>query len=170
MSLASAAAAYDRLTARIGVPEPEALLALSDETLRACGFSRQKSRYTREVARRTIDGTLDLERVVAAGTGGREELSSVTGVGPWTVACFELFVTGLPDVWPTGDRALYVSMAANLGLDEVPGARTGDDIAREWAPHRSTAARMLWHDYLGGAAYQVPASAGFIDDTGMVSS
>lgn len=170
VSLASAAAAYARLESQIGDPRPERFLELNDEELRAAGFSRQKTRYTREIAVRMLDGSLDLERVIATGDAGRRELSSVTGIGPWTVACFELFVARRPDVWPTGDRALYVSMARNLRLLQVPDKAQGDGIAAAWLPYRSTAAKMLWHDYLGGTSYTIDPRTGFVDNSGIVSS
>jgi DNA-3-methyladenine glycosylase II len=170
VSLASASAAYGRLEESIGEPLPAPFLELSDDELRAIGFSRQKTRYTRGIAHRMLDGSLDLDRVVAAGEAGSDELLAITGIGPWTVACFEIFVARRADRWPTGDRALYVSMTRNLGLAEVPDRATCDSIAAEWAPYRSTAARMLWHDYLGGARYVVDPNAGFIDDGGMVST
>jgi len=170
VSLTSATATYLRLTDHIGDPAPEVFLGLSDVDLRRIGFSRQKSRYGRGIAERMIDGSLNLSRVVSVGLVGRDELLAVPGVGPWTVACFELFVSGLPDVWPTGDRALYVSMARNLELDDVPDRATCDAIASQWAPYRSTAARMLWHDYLGGSSYVLGPDTGFIDEAGMVST
>ena len=83
-------------------------------------------------------------------------------IGPWTSACYRLFVMGEPDVWPTGDRALYVSLARNLGYAHVPSRELSDEIAARWTPHRSAAARMLWHDYLGGRVYTVSPDAGFI--------
>ena len=169
VSLASAQAAYLRLVERIGEPDPAALLPLSDEDLKSIGFSRQKRRYARGIAVRLIDGSLDLERVGASGDVGRTELLSVTGIGPWTTACYFLFVVGETDIWPSGDRALYVSMSRNLSLDAIPDAVTGDRIAQRWSPYRSTAARMLWHDYLGGRKYVLNRDAGFVDETGIVS-
>ena len=169
VSLASAQAAYLRLVERIGAPDPTPFLGLGDEELRSIGFSRQKTRYVRIIATRMLDGSLNLERVGASGGAGRAELLSVTGIGPWTTACYFLFVVGEDDIWPSGDRALYVSMARNLFLDDVPDAPTADTIAEAWSPYRSTAARMLWHDYLGGRAYVENTNAGFADEPGMVS-
>jgi len=169
VSLASAQAAYLRLVDRIGEPSPGPFLTLGDESLKSIGFSRQKTRYVRGIAARLLDGTLDLKRVGSSGDAGRAELLSVTGIGPWTAACYFLFVVGEDDIWPSGDRALYVSMARNLSLDCVPDATVADSIASAWCPHRSTAARMLWHDYLGGRAYIEQEDAGFDDETGMVS-
>ena len=169
VSLASAQAAYLRLVDRIGDPEPDAFLTLGDEELKSIGFSRQKTRYARGISTRMIDGSLDLVRVGASGDSGQAELLSVTGIGPWTTACYLLFVVGDGDIWPTGDRALYVSMARNLSLDDVPVAAVADAIAKSWSPYRSTAARMLWHDYLGGRGYIEDPNAGFAEETGKVS-
>ncbi len=170
VSLASAKAAYVRLVDFIGEPAPGAFLELSDGELHAIGFSRQKARYGRGIAERIIDGSLDPSRLASAGIEARGELLLIPGIGPWTVACFELFVSGLPDVWPTGDRALYISIARNLKLGDVPDGATCDAIAAQWAPLRSTAARMLWHDYLGGPSYVPDSDTGFIEEAGMVSS
>jgi DNA-3-methyladenine glycosylase II len=169
VSLASAQAAYLRLCGSIGEPHPESFLTLGDADLKAIGFSRQKTRYTRGIAVRLIDGSLDLKRVAESSDDGRAELLSVTGIGPWTTACYFLFVVGDADMWPSGDRALYVSMARNLALETVPDAATADSIATRWAPYRSTAARMLWHDYLGGRDYVQDRDAGFAGEAGMVS-
>jgi DNA-3-methyladenine glycosylase II len=169
VSLASAQAAYLRLVDRIGVPEPDAFLTLGDQELKSIGFSRQKIRYARGISTRMIDGSLDLARVGASREAGQTELRSVTGIGPWTTACYFLFVVGDDDIWPSGDRALYVSMARNLSLDDVPNAAVADAIADSWSPYRSTAARMLWHDYLGGREYVEDPNAGFAEKTGKVS-
>jgi len=166
VSLASAQAAYLRLVDRIGEPEPDTFLTLGDEELKSIGFSRQKTRYVRGISTRMIDGSLDLARVGASREAGQAELLSVTGIGPWTTACYFLFVVGDGDIWPSGDRALYVSMARNLSLDDVPDAAVGDAIADSWSPYRSTAARMLWHDYLGGREYVEDPNAGFAGDNG----
>jgi len=169
VSLASAQAAFKKLHDVIGEPEPQALLDLDDAELRAVGFSHQKAGYVRGIAHLMLSGELDLERIVAAGDRGSEELLAVRGIGPWTTACFMLFVSGRPDVWPTGDRALYVSLSRTLGHDHVLDTAVCDEIAEGWSPHRSTAAKMLWHDYLGGRRYEIAHGTGFLDDTGMVS-
>jgi DNA-3-methyladenine glycosylase II len=52
------------------------------------------------------------------------------------------------DVWPRGDRALVVSMAESLELDEIPSSEDAAAVADSWRPWRSVAARMLWHSYL----------------------
>jgi len=171
VSLKSASAAYDRLQTRLGTVAPSGFLTLSDEELRADGFSRQKTGYVRGIAQLIEAGELDLVAISHLGRDDAiERLVTVRGIGHWTASCFVLFVNNAPDVWPTGDRALYVSMHRVLELDVVPDKEVGDAIAAQWAPHRSTAARMLWHDYLGGRAYVPTDAAGFSGSGGKVSS
>lgn len=162
VSLASANAAFTRLMDRVGDVTPSSILSSSDDELKSDGFSRQKIGYVRGIAMALDDGSLDLENLVRRPSMAPERLLELRGIGPWTVACYSLFVLGDPDVWPTGDRALYVSLSRNLGRSSTVEAKEGDAIAARWAPHRSTAARMLWHDYLGGTGYVPDERAGFL--------
>ena len=104
---AAARAIHGRLVAALdGRVEPEAVLALSDETLRAVGLSANKARSLRDLATKVLDGTVILsprglsresdEEVVA-------RLSSVRGIGPWTAQMFLIFRLRRLDVWPVGD-------------------------------------------------------------------
>jgi DNA-3-methyladenine glycosylase II len=162
VSLRSAAAAFNRLASRVGAVTPEAILASSDAALKLDGFSRQKTRYVRDLSRRVLSGSLSAEALEGDVDVVREALLEVTGIGPWTASCFQLFALGHPDVWPTGDRALYVSLGRNLGRDDVPSSVEADAMADSWSPYRSSAARMLWYDYLGGRSYEPDPDAGFI--------
>lgn len=169
VSLASANAAYRRLVERLGSVDPIGFLTLTDSELREIGFSRQKTGYVRGVADLIASGALDLEEVAALDDSAAEErLLDVRGIGKWTAACFLLFAKGSPDIWPSGDRALYVSMVSVFDLPSVPDRDTADAMAASWSPHRSTAARMLWYDYLGGREYVPTDTSGFAEGTGMV--
>lgn len=162
VSLASANAAFARLASRVGEVTPAAILSSSDEALKGDGFSRQKIGYARGIAVEVQGGALDLNDLARNPSTASGRLLQLRGVGPWTVACWQVFVLGDPDVWPTGDRALYVSLSRNLGRETVLGTKDGDRIAEAWAPYRSTAARMLWHDYLGGSSHVPDERAGFL--------
>jgi DNA-3-methyladenine glycosylase II len=144
VSLSSAAAAFRRLEERIPV-EPEPLLGLDDETLHAVGFSRQKTRYVRALSHAVLAGGIALD---GPDDEVRESLLALPGIGPWTVDVFLLSCLGRPDVWPVGDRALQVGTAEALHLDTVPSPETLEIIGERWRPMRSTAAQLIWHDYL----------------------
>lgn len=156
VSLDSARAAFDRLAQAVRV-EPKEILAMSDDHLRRIGFSRQKTRYVRELARWVSDGQLDLDGLAALDdTAVRKALTRVPGIGPWTADVFLMSALGRADVWPTGDRALAVATAEALGLDGPPAPADLQEIGERWRPHRSAAAQVLWHGYLRRRRRRIP--------------
>ncbi len=151
VSLASADAAYRRLVEAIGAVRPQPFLGLSDDELRAIGFSRQKTGYVRGVASGVLDGTIDFDAIAKLDDAdAASQLLQIRGVGPWTAACYLLFVLRRPDAWPPGDRALQVAVGRLLDLPDVPDVAETNRWADGWRPLRAVAARMLWYDYLGG--------------------
>ena len=149
VSLASAQAAFDRLrTALGGSVEPELLLGLTDEGLRAIGFSRQKAGYARTLASAVLDG-FDLGALAAMPDDEvRKALIAMPGIGPWTADVYLTMCLLRPDVWPHGDLALATSARDLLELGERPTFVDLGEIAERWHPYRAVAARILWHDYL----------------------
>jgi len=153
VSLASADAAMRKLEESIGPAEAEAFLTLSDEELRTIGFSRQKAGYVRGIAGGVLDGSIDFDAIGRMGDGdATARLLEIRGVGPWTAGCYLLFCLRRPDVWPPGDRALQVAVGRLDRLADVPDVAATNRRADDWIPHRSSAARILWHEYLGGGA------------------
>ena len=149
VSLASAQAAFDRLRAALdGSVEPDPLLRLTDEELRAIGFSRQKAGYARTLANAMLDG-FDLGALAAMPDDKvRKALIAMPGIGPWTADIYLTMCLLRPDVWPHGDLALATSARDLLDLDERPTFADLGQIAERWHPYRAVAARILWHDYL----------------------
>jgi DNA-3-methyladenine glycosylase II len=148
VSLASAAAAFARLE-EAGGATPEGFLDLDGDALRRIGFSRQKAGYGRDLAAAMVEGRFDLHAVAALDDGEAEAaLRSVRGVGEWTAAIYLMMALRRPDVWPAGDLALASAVAEVKDLPERPGPDAMIEIAEPWRPHRSVAARLLWHHYL----------------------
>jgi DNA-3-methyladenine glycosylase II len=150
VSLASAAAAFERLVARTGAPlTPAALLALSDAELLAVGCSRQKTRYARALASAVAEGSLALDGLGALDDAGVDAaLTALPGIGPWTATIYRLMVLLRPDAWPIHDIALAQAYAEVRGLEVRPRADEMDALAEGWRPWRAVAARILWHHYL----------------------
>jgi DNA-3-methyladenine glycosylase II len=150
VSLASAEAAYRRLRERVRTVTPETVLACSPEALRADGVSRQKDRYLRALSEAVLTGALDLDALATHDDDtARAELIALPGIGRWTADVYLLACLGRPDLWPVGDRALQVAVAETLELPEVPDPVALEGLGERWRPHRSSAARILWHGYLG---------------------
>ncbi len=149
VSLASARAVFVRLKKKMGVIEPAAFLLLADDELRALGFSRQKTRYGRELARAIEGGQLKLKSLAQLGDEAvRERLIEIKGIGRWTAEIYLLMILGRPDAWPVGDLAIVRAIRAVKNLDKDPTSAELEQLAKAWRPWRSVAARVLWLHYL----------------------
>jgi DNA-3-methyladenine glycosylase II len=153
VSLASARAAFDRLRAQVDPLTPEAFLELDDAGLLAIGFSRQKTRYARELSSALVDKTLDLDAIADLDDEAVEAaLMAVPGIGPWTATIYRLMVLRRPDAWPDSDIALAQSLGEVKGLNRRPSPPEMQHLGDQWRPWRAVAARILWHDYLSKRA------------------
>ena len=149
VSLASARAAFDRLLALTTPLTPTRFLELDDATLRAVGFSRQKTGYSRHLAQAIVTGAFDIDGLAALpDDAARTALVARKGIGPWTADIYLLMCLGRPDVWPVGDLALQVAMQSIKGLAQRPTVVEMEKIGEAWRPWRAVAARLLWHHYL----------------------
>ena len=145
ISVQSAAAIWGRFSAIEGAVDPFGYLDLSEEAVRAAGFSRGKFLTLRAVAEAVAAGELDLAHI--DGLPADEaiaQLVALRGVGPWTAEVYLLFCAGHPDIFPAGDLALLKAAHHGLGLDARPTIKDMVVIARDWSPHRSAAALLFW--------------------------
>lgn len=159
VSLASAKTAFDRLCAAIGrPPAPAKFLTLDDAQLKAIGFSRQKTRYGRELSRAIVEGRLDLDTLATADEDTvRAELTKLPGIGNWTVDVYLLLALQRPDAFASTDLALLISVQRLKKLKARPTPLQFEAMADKWRPYRACAARLLWHAYLSErAAKRVP--------------
>jgi DNA-3-methyladenine glycosylase II len=149
VSLESANATFTKLENAIGAINPEKFLTLDDRTLRAIGFSRQKTAYVRGVAHQTKAGEFDLNDLESMDNDlARKKLMEVKGIGAWTADTYLLFALRRSDAWPSGDLALAKAIQELRGLSTTPAYEEVARIADQWRPLRAVAARILWHHYL----------------------
>jgi DNA-3-methyladenine glycosylase II len=149
VSIDAAAAMFRRLNGECRPLDPAGFLALGDDTLRRCGFSRQKAAYGRSLADRAANGTLDFVRLaVAPDDEALAALVALKGIGRWSAEIYLLFALGRADVWPAGDLGLQLGVAADLGLPARPDERDLRAMGERWRPWRSVAACLFWQSYL----------------------
>ena len=123
-------------------------LNLSQESLKACGLSRQKINYLGIVANAEIKGDLNYEAISRmSDTDAQKELCKLKGIGPWTADCYLMACLGRPDIWPVGDIGLQEGVRRLKHLKERPTIEDMTSIASDWRPFRSIAANILWADY-----------------------
>ena len=138
-----------------GDPTPKLLLDTPEERLRACGVSGNKIKALRDLASRTIDGTVPSHAAILKMSDADivERLTEVRGIGSWTVEMLLIFRLGRPDVLPVTDYGVRKGFA--LTFQRLPKSRPieaadlpkPDVIFRRgqrWVPYRSVASWYLW--------------------------
>lgn len=124
---------------------PESILALTEEQLRACGLSRQKLSYIRDLAAKTLSREVDFERLPdMSDEEVIEHLTRVKGVGVWSAQMFLMFALGRPDVMPTLDLGLNNAIRKLYGKRKVPKPKQILKLAEKWRPYRTFACWYLW--------------------------
>jgi DNA-3-methyladenine glycosylase II len=143
----AAAAIHRRVIEAIGGRmTPEALLAATPETLRGAGLSQNKMLALRDLAAKTLDGTVPFDGIAALSDDeivGR--LTTVRGIGRWTAQMFLLFELHRPDVWPVDDLGVRNGWALIHDLPAMPTPRELEAQGDPFRPYRSTVALYCWH-------------------------
>ena len=149
VSLASALSALNKLKEAIQEITPGRVLLLTDEELKACYFSRQKTAYVRYLAEALLSGQINLEAFGHQSDNEvRTQLTALKGIGNWTVDVYLMFVLHRADIFPIGDLAAVQSMKK---VKQLPIGISRDEmisLAEQWQPYRTVATMLLWHDYL----------------------
>jgi DNA-3-methyladenine glycosylase II len=149
VSIMAAKACFEKLKFKIGKVVPEYVLALTDEELKYCGFSRQKIGYARHLAHEILRGSLVLENLQHLDNEQvRKEIKAIKGLGDWSADIFLMFALQRADLFPIGDLALVNGLKTVKNLPKETPKETLLDIAEAWRPYRSVATFLLWHDYI----------------------
>lgn len=127
-------------------PQPADLLAMDEDAIRGAGFSRAKIAALRDLAAKTLDGTvptgamvrkLDDEAIV-------ERLIAVRGVGRWTVEMLLIFQLGRPDILPADDFGVRNGFRIAYGRRSMPTPKDVLRYGERWKPYRTAASWYLW--------------------------
>src|SRR4029077_5602591 len=126
--------------------DPGQLLATPDESLRAAGLSRAKTAALKDLAAKTIDGTVPSGRALIQMSDDEiiARLTMVRGIGRWTVEMLLLFDLGRPDVWPVDDYGVRKGFAKTFARRKLPTPKQLMKIGEKWRPYRSVAAWYFW--------------------------
>jgi len=154
----AAATIHRRLIESFGLaghPEPQHLLDCPNEQLRAAGLSHNKALAIRDLAAKTLDGTIPSLAAIRRMTDEQiiEKLTQVRGIGTWTVEMMLIFRLGRPNVLPVTDFGIRKGFALTyLGLK--PETKLTPDLlataaqiqrrAKKWTPYCSVASWYMW--------------------------
>jgi DNA-3-methyladenine glycosylase II len=144
---AAARAIHGRLVdAMGGEATPDALLPLSDETLRAVGLSAAKVLSLRDLATKVLDGTVVVSPRSLARQSDEEvtrRLTTVRGIGPWSADMFLMFQLRRLDVWPVGDFGVRNGYGLAWKVP-MPTARELVPLGEQFRPYRTVVAWYCW--------------------------
>ncbi|MDK2742487.1 MAG: DNA-3-methyladenine glycosylase 2 family protein [Nitrospira sp. BO4] len=127
-------------------PRPEELLAMNVRSIRRAGFSRAKVLALRDLAAKTLDGTVPTGRVVTMLDDQAliDRLIEVRGIGRWTVEMLLIFQLGRPDVLPVDDFGVRNGFRIAYRRPAMPTPKQLLQYGERWKPHRTVAAWYLW--------------------------
>jgi DNA-3-methyladenine glycosylase II len=138
-----------------GDPAPQPMLDTPDEILRSAGVSGNKIKALKDLAARTLDGTVPTHAAIKKMTDAEivERLTAVRGIGPWTVEMLLIFRMGRPDVFPVTDYGVRKGFALTfqrlpktraLAAEDLPKPEVLLKRGKRWTPFRSVASWYLW--------------------------
>jgi DNA-3-methyladenine glycosylase II len=129
-------------------PSPEAIADVEDGALRGAGLSQNKLLSIRDLAAKTLDGTVPTLQKLRKLPDAEivERLTQVRGIGVWTVEMLLIFRLGRPDVFPVDDLGVRRGVMLTYGHAEMPKPKSSDlaAIGERWRPFRSVASWYMW--------------------------
>jgi DNA-3-methyladenine glycosylase II len=143
----AAATIHERLVKQCkGVITPRKVIKLSDEQLREIGVSGAKSRTIKGIATAALDKSIPINEIDQIHDDQEifDALTSIWGVGRWTVEMFMMFQLGRLDVWPTGDLAVRRGWDIIHKAKEETTAKVLDVKGEKLRPYRSV---FAWYCY-----------------------
>jgi DNA-3-methyladenine glycosylase II len=124
---------------------PEAILSLTDQQMRAIGFSRGKASYLRDLSEKTRSGLLNFAQLPdMSDEDVIEHLTQVKGIGVWSAQMFLMFALRRPDVMPTADFGINNAIRQAYRKRKMPKPKQVLKIAEPWRPYRTAACWYLW--------------------------
>ncbi|HYT60929.1 MAG TPA: DNA-3-methyladenine glycosylase [Haliangiales bacterium] len=127
-------------------PLPEELVATPNERLRQAGLSRAKIAAVKDIAAKTIEGVVPVSRAIAQMSNEEiiERLTTIRGVGPWTVEMLLVFRLGRLDILPATDFGVRKGFALTYRLEKLPTPAELLAHGERWRPYRTIASWYLW--------------------------
>ena len=129
-------------------PKPEEILALSDAELRACGFSGNKVKSIKDIARKTVDGLVPSKKAIQKMHNEEivERLTQIYGVGRWTVEMLLIFQLGRWDIWPVDDFGVRKGFSVWKKRKNMLTAKEIKVFGAKWEPYQTVVALHLWRE------------------------
>ena len=145
ISVKAADTIWTRFAAFAQTMLPEHVATLEPDALAACGLSRRKAEYLRDLAGHFVDGRVEPARwKKMADEAVIDELTDVRGIGRWTAEMFLIFHFMRPNILPLDDVGLINGISRNYFSGDVVSRSDAREVAAAWAPYCSVATWYIW--------------------------
>lgn len=135
-------------------PKPQQVLDTPFEKLRAIGLSNAKVSYVQNVARFCIEHKITDKKLLQMDNESIIELlTSIKGVGKWTVEMLLMFTLGREDVFAVDDLGIQQAMCKLYKINVADKKKMKTKmlkISAIWSPYRTYACLHLWNWKDGG--------------------
>jgi DNA-3-methyladenine glycosylase II len=127
-------------------PTPEQILEASEELLRSAGLSRNKMLAVKDLALKTVEGVVPTRAQARRLSDAElvERLTTIRGVGVWTVEMLLIFGLGRMDILPVTDYGVRKGFQRTFRTRALPSAKQMHRRSEKWRPYRSIASWYLW--------------------------
>ncbi|MDL2236921.1 DNA-3-methyladenine glycosylase [Christensenellaceae bacterium OttesenSCG-928-K19] len=160
ISTRAAETVWARLLEKCGSITPGGVLALTVEEIQSCGMSMRKAEYIYELAKKTADGTFDIQALNSmTDVEVITTLVTLKGVGVWTAEMLLIFSMQRPDVLSYDDLAIQRGLKMLYRHRDIT-RKLYEKYKRRYSPYASIASLYLWEIASGNYdAYPLPQRA-----------
>ena len=135
----------ERFVLECGHVNPRNVNKMDELQLRGAGLSAAKCKTIKGLASAALDKTIDFNKLHEQGDEHvYKSLTSLWGIGPWTVDMFMMFQLGRLDIWPVGDLGVRRGWEQLHKLKEEITPNELLKKGEKFSPHRSVVAWYCW--------------------------
>ena len=137
-----------RVESKIGEFIPEKFISLKKDEIRKCGVSNSKYNCIKLISNEIIYNGLDLDSLKSKSEDYIfNKLSSLKGVGPWSINMFLIFGLGKLNVFPIQDVGIQNSIMKFYSIKDKPSFEKMIELKNKWTPFCTVACLYLWNSY-----------------------
>lgn len=128
-----------------GKISPKSISKLNETQLRSAGLSGAKTKTIQGMSQVALTGEVPFDELhLLEDSVVFDKLTSLWGIGPWTVDMFMMFQLGRLDIWPTGDLGVRRGWERIHKLKEEIEPKKLELRGEKFRPHRSVVAWYCW--------------------------
>lgn len=125
---------------------PKRIAQVSEAEMRAAGVSGAKFKTIQGVANADLNKVININKLHEIEDDKLifEKLTSLWGIGPWTVDMFMMHQLGRLDIWPTGDLGVRRGWEKIYRIKDEIKPNDLDKRGEKFRPYRSVVAWYCW--------------------------